>query len=97
MAEIADQHPWQPILWRELYAYTREQGHSIYHRANLYQRFIEQLASGDFDRSTWPKRLFIFGISALPPVILMRCARWGAYRRAPDADQPLSALLGRYS
>ncbi|EGQ9834595.1 exodeoxyribonuclease V subunit gamma [Vibrio cholerae] len=67
VAEIADQHPWQPILWRELYAYTREQGHSIYHRANLYQRFIEQLASGDFDRSTWPKRLFIFGISALPP------------------------------
>ncbi len=67
VAEIADQHPWQPILWRELYAYTREQGHSIYHRANLYQRFIEQLASGNFDRSTWPKRLFIFGISALPP------------------------------
>ncbi|EHS7464015.1 exodeoxyribonuclease V subunit gamma [Vibrio cholerae] len=67
VVEIADQHPWQPILWRELYAYTREQGHSIYHRANLYQRFIEQLASGDFDRSTWTKRLFIFGISALPP------------------------------
>ncbi|EKY33931.1 exodeoxyribonuclease V subunit gamma [Vibrio cholerae] len=67
VAEIADQHPWQPILWRELYAYTHKQGHSIYHRANLYQRFIEQLASGNFDRSTWPKRLFIFGISALPP------------------------------
>ncbi len=72
VAEIADQHPWQPIMWRELYAYTHKQGHWIYHRANLYQRFIEQLASGDFDRGTWPKRLFIFGNSALPPVILMR-------------------------
>ncbi|MDE1514849.1 exodeoxyribonuclease V subunit gamma [Vibrio sp. dsl-7] len=67
VAELAGQHPWQAILWRELYASTREQGHSIYHRANLYQRFIDQLASGELDRSQWPKRLFIFGISALPP------------------------------
>ncbi|MCV5646915.1 exodeoxyribonuclease V subunit gamma, partial [Escherichia coli] len=42
-------------------------GQSPYHRANLYEHFIDTLASfnGNFDHL--PKRLFVFGISSLPP------------------------------
>nr|WP_202436302.1 exodeoxyribonuclease V subunit gamma [Vibrio eleionomae] len=65
--EIGDEQPWQPILWRELYQYTLSLGQSHYHRANLYDRFIEALAQGAVDLSKLPKRLFIFGISSLPP------------------------------
>lgn len=67
VSELGDEHPWQPMLWQALYQYTLEQGQSHYHRANLYKSFIEQLASGALDISTLPKRLFIFGISSLPP------------------------------
>lgn len=65
--ELDDEHPWQAILWQALYQDTLQQGQSHYHRANLYQRFIEHLASGVLDISQLPKRLFIFGISSLPP------------------------------
>lgn len=61
---------WQPILWKALYDYTLSLGHSKYHRANLYQDFIETLASADVDTSHLPKRLFVFGITALPPKYL---------------------------
>lgn len=66
--EIGEEHPWQPILWKQLYDYTViHQQQSHYHRANLYQRFIEALASGHVSLEKLPKRLFIFGISSLPP------------------------------
>jgi exodeoxyribonuclease V gamma subunit len=66
--EIGEEHPWQPILWKQLYDYTViHQQQSHYHRANLYQRFIEALASGHVPLEKLPKRLFIFGISSLPP------------------------------
>ncbi|MCE0494334.1 exodeoxyribonuclease V subunit gamma [Vibrio salinus] len=67
IGENKDIHPWQPVLWRELYRYTLELGQSHYHRANLYQTLIEQLQSQDLSQSSLPKRLFIFGITALPP------------------------------
>lgn len=67
VSEIGDEHPWQPILWQALYQYTLDQGQSHYHRANLYQSFIDQLARGSVDLTKLPKRLFIFGISSLPP------------------------------
>lgn len=67
VAENKDIHPWQPVLWRELYNYTVELGQSHYHRANLYQTLIEQLNSHDLTQTRLPKRLFIFGITALPP------------------------------
>jgi len=66
--EIGDEHPWQPILWQALYSYTvHQQKQSHYHRANLYQKFIEALVSGHVPVEKLPKRLFIFGISSLPP------------------------------
>ncbi|WP_413113728.1 exodeoxyribonuclease V subunit gamma [Thaumasiovibrio sp. DFM-14] len=64
------QHPWQPLLWRALYQQTLALGQSHYHRGNLYQQLIETLSqcaeSGALPASL-PPRLFVFGISALPP------------------------------
>jgi len=65
--KIKNVHPWQPILWRELYGYTIELGQSHYHRANLYDALIKQLSSKTFVENVLPKRVFIFGITALPP------------------------------
>ena len=65
--EYADTHPWQPLLWRELVAKTAELGQSHYHRANLYDQFIARLNRPDFDAKLLPERIFVFGVSALPP------------------------------
>ncbi len=65
--ELEDEHPWQPVLWQALYDHTVTLGQSPYHRANLYEHFIDTLENfnGNFDHL--PKRLFVFGISSLPP------------------------------
>lgn len=67
VAELEEEHSWQPILWQALYDHTIELGQSPYHRANLYEHFIDTLEnySGKFDHL--PKRLFVFGITSLPP------------------------------
>lgn len=70
VAELADEHPWQPVLWRELVRLTAELGQPHWHRANLYQKFIQALEQAPTRPQGIPKRLFIFGISALPPVYL---------------------------
>ncbi|WP_068712264.1 exodeoxyribonuclease V subunit gamma [Vibrio tritonius] len=67
VAELEGEQPWQSILWRDLYQYTLDLGQSHYHRANLYDSFISALANGQVDVSILPNRLFIFGISSLPP------------------------------
>lgn len=67
VAEIGDEFPWQAILWRRLYAYTAELGQSHYHRANLYDDFIAALNGFNKDELPLPERLFVFGISSLPP------------------------------
>ena len=67
--ELENESAWQPKLWRALYDYTLSLGQSPFHRANLYDEFIDTLRSHKHK----PKglegidRIFIFGISALPP------------------------------
>lgn len=61
---------WQAVLWRALCEYTEELQQPEWHRANLYQRFIRELESTAFKPEGLPKRVFICGISALPPVYL---------------------------
>lgn len=63
----AGTHPWQPLLWRKLVEETKALGQSHYHRANLYDSFIKALYSPGFNKSVLPKRIFVFGVSALPP------------------------------
>lgn len=43
VAELEGAMPWQPKVWRQLYDYTLGLGQSPYHRANLYQQFIDTL------------------------------------------------------
>lgn len=65
-AGAATDQPWQPKLWRALVARTAELGQSPWHRANMHQRFLQAMAGGD-NHFRLPQRLFVFGISALPP------------------------------
>ncbi|MBD1555687.1 exodeoxyribonuclease V subunit gamma [Vibrio sp. S9_S30] len=65
--EIGDDHPWQPLLWQALYDRTVVLDQSPYHRANLYEHFIDALNQAPMNLSDLPKRLFVFGISSLPP------------------------------
>lgn len=58
---------WQPELWRELVARTLALAPSGYHRANLYEEFIHELERTPELPGTLPRRVFVFGISALPP------------------------------
>lgn len=66
LGEVSGQ-AWQPELWRELVARTLELADSGYHRANLYEEFIQTLQSGAPLPGSLPDRVFVFGISALPP------------------------------
>ena len=65
-AGITSEHPWQPELWRSLVAKTRQLGQSPWHRANMHHRFIQELSENNHQQEL-PQRLFVFGISALPP------------------------------
>ncbi len=60
----------QAPLWKALVEYTHQLGQPRWHRANLYQRFIETLESATTCPPGLPSRVFICGISALPPVYL---------------------------
>ncbi|MCB5161665.1 exodeoxyribonuclease V subunit gamma [Marinomonas algarum] len=63
---LFEQQPWQAILWRDLVADVSEQGTSLYHRGNLIEALKE--ASQSSSRPTGiPERIFIFGVSSLPP------------------------------
>ncbi|PHM72138.1 exodeoxyribonuclease V subunit gamma [Xenorhabdus kozodoii] len=61
---------WQKRLWFELTEYTRQRQQPLWHRANLYQRFIMALEEGNFPLEALPPRIFICGISVLPPAYL---------------------------
>ena len=61
---------WQRRLWLCLVEHSEKLQQSPWHRANLYQSFIEQLISNPSLGQNLPKRIFICGISSLPPVYL---------------------------
>ncbi|ANG93990.1 exodeoxyribonuclease V subunit gamma [Lelliottia amnigena] len=61
---------WQAPLWKALVDYTEELGQPQWHRANLYDRFISTLENASEMPAGLPSRVFICGISALPPVYL---------------------------
>lgn len=61
--------PWQGILWRKLFEVITQSGQSHYHRANLYEHLLQALDCADANHKM-PQRIFVFGISALPPKYL---------------------------
>jgi len=69
--EFSQDQAWQAILWQDLAQTIIDGGQSHYHRANLYENLIAALASMDgAHQSKLPQRIFVFGISALPPKYL---------------------------
>lgn len=73
--ELVKGQEWQPILWKELYEQITSEGKSHYHRANMYGEFLDAINKfvdeGKTLPSEFPKRIFIFGVSTLPPNYLM--------------------------
>lgn len=61
---------WQAPLWKALVEHTEKLGQPQWHRANLYDRFISILENASERPARLPSRVFICGISALPPVYL---------------------------
>lgn len=67
---IGESQQWQAPLWKALVELTDQLNQPQWHRANLYQRFISTLENAEQAPAGLPKRVFICGISALPPVYL---------------------------
>lgn len=67
---LAEAQSWQAPLWHRLVEYTHELGQPEWHRANLYRRFISALENATQCPAGLPPRVFICGISALPPIYL---------------------------
>ncbi|EEU9395563.1 exodeoxyribonuclease V subunit gamma [Escherichia coli] len=76
---LGEAQAWQAPLWKALVEYTHELGQPRWHRANLYQRFIETLESATTCPPGLPSRVFICGISALPPVYLQALQALGKH------------------
>lgn len=76
---LGEAQAWQAPLWKALVEYTHQLGQPRWHRANLYQRFIEMLESATTCPPGLPSRVFICGISALPPVYLQALQALGKH------------------
>jgi exodeoxyribonuclease V gamma subunit len=60
---------WQARLWRELLRQAGA-GKPVLHRAQLRDRLLETLASGELPATALPSRFSVFGLSSLPPFYL---------------------------
>jgi exodeoxyribonuclease V gamma subunit len=70
---------WQSELWRALVDYTATLSQPPWHRANLYQQLIATLAEQKQRPTDLPERVFICGISSLPPVYLQTLQALGQH------------------
>ncbi len=55
--------PWQPDLWRRIVKLSKTLGQSQFHRANMQGQLLSALES--MDSTLLPKRISLFGISAI--------------------------------
>ncbi len=76
---LGEAQVWQAALWRDLVDYTDALGQPKWHRANLYARFITTLEQAQTRPDNLPQRVFICGISALPPVYLQALQALGRH------------------
>ena len=76
--DLGSAQVWQAPLWQALVEYTAHIGQPAWHRANLYQRFIQCLTD-DKLKVSLPKRVFICGISSLPPIYLQALEALGRH------------------
>ena len=72
--QTAASQPWQPILWRKIISSFK----SSCHRASIFRQFENLLSNKDQGKShetkinvsLLPSRIFVFGVSAIPPQYL---------------------------
>ncbi len=76
---LGEAQQWQAPLWRALVEITADSGQSPWHRANLYQHFIQVLTEAAQRPAGLPDRVFICGISALPPTYLQALQALGRH------------------
>lgn len=76
--DLCEDELWQPVLWKALVEDTLIHAQNPCHRANLCQRFIESLTKET--ASFLPQRIFVFGISAMPPQYMDILKAMGEYR-----------------
>lgn len=76
---VGEAQLWQAPLWAALVRHTQELEQPEWHRANLYQRFIDTLEKSSECPPGLPARVFICGISALPPVYLQALQALGKH------------------
>jgi exodeoxyribonuclease V gamma subunit len=66
--ELKGEDIWQATLWQALVKETLASGASRYHRANLYDDCIDALNRNQCPKEIKAlKRIFVFGVTALPP------------------------------
>lgn len=76
---IGEAQHWQAPLWRALIAETKRNRQPQWRRTNLYQDFIQTLAQSQVRPPGLPDRVFICGISALPPNYLQALQALGRH------------------
>ncbi|WP_312948587.1 exodeoxyribonuclease V subunit gamma [Superficieibacter sp.] len=76
---LGETQQWQAPLWKALVEHTAALDQPRWHRANLYQRFIRTLETASEPPAGLPSRVFICGISALPPVYLQALQALGKH------------------
>ncbi|CAL1329023.1 exodeoxyribonuclease V subunit gamma [Candidatus Providencia siddallii] len=61
---------WQKKLWRELFVYRKTLEKKTQHLLTIHKIFIKFLSAPNYLKNFFPKRIFIYGISSLPPIYI---------------------------
>lgn len=83
--DAGEEEHWQAKLWRALREDYRQRGEAEpaqppqSHRADVLRRFLMALEAADFDAGRLPRRINVFGISALPPFYIQVLAALGRH------------------
>ncbi|WP_348666572.1 exodeoxyribonuclease V subunit gamma [Arsenophonus symbiont of Ornithomya chloropus] len=67
---LSDHQEWQKELWLALIQYSKKVSYPKFYQENFYQQFIKCLQLKRFSAVKFPQRLFIVGISMLPPIYI---------------------------
>lgn len=77
--KLGESQKWQAPLWQKIITHTKENGQSLWHRASLYQKFIQILESFTARPEGLPDRVFVFGSSMLSYYCLQALRALGRY------------------
>lgn len=75
---LGDAQQWQAPLWKALVEHTAALGQPLWHRANLYQRFISTLEAADEPGPGCLREFLFAGFWRCRRFICRRCRRWAS-------------------